>query len=129
MESLNYALSNKQQQSNLNTNIDEIIKNQMDKHEQELMKQIEQEIQNFTKLTTTSLTQSIIQSSQMGIQPQNNKETQHIHPNSKCHSCNCEPIKGIRYLCVKCNYELCSQCEEIVGASHDHPFYKLIYPI
>ena len=49
-----------------------------------------------------------------------------IHLNSKCSECGISPIIGIRYHCMNCtSYELCSNCEKIIGEKHGHPLLKL----
>ena len=44
--------------------------------------------------------------------------------NMECSNCRCKPIYGVRYSCKTCfEYNLCSECEEVV--QHEHLLLKL----
>lgn len=52
-----------------------------------------------------------------------------IQNNSICSKCGQNPIKGIRYMCLKClNFNLCSSCEKKYGEKHGHELLKLRRP-
>ena len=52
-----------------------------------------------------------------------------ISHNVNCNQCN-KDIKGIKYECSECNYNLCENCEIInfLNKKHPHKFYKIRKP-
>ena len=56
-------------------------------------------------------------------------EIEIIHKGIKCNICDCESIRGIRYLCGIChNFNLCQKCEKMNGERHSHPLLKIRSP-
>ena len=52
-----------------------------------------------------------------------------IHEGIECNLCGCKNIIGIRYLCGICkNYNLCEECEKLIGKEHNHPLLKIRNP-
>jgi len=50
------------------------------------------------------------------------------HEKFICDICECDPIKGIRYMCSVCpNFDLCSVCEA-KGAHSEHALLKIRKP-
>ena len=89
----------------------------------ELKQKVEMKLQEriLNKLNQNLLSQS----QNKGSKLYNTNEHIGIH----CNNCDCYPIKGIRYKCSVCNcFNLCENCEVLVGDKHEHPLYKLNSP-
>ena len=56
------------------------------------------------------------------------QESNAIHDEIRCDSCDVFPITGIRYKCTICHdYDLCEVCEDTIN--HAHPMIKIRMPI
>ncbi len=57
------------------------------------------------------------------------EDSENVHVGIECSICGCKNIKGIRYLCGICSdYNMCEDCEKIVGKEHNHPLLKIRKP-
>ena len=46
-----------------------------------------------------------------------------VHEGTVCLTCNKGPIRGARYHCYKCNFDLCEKCED--DDDHEHDLTKI----
>lgn len=57
------------------------------------------------------------------------KRDSFVHRGVTCNSCNCVPIRGIRYRCANCiDFDLCETCEALDSHPKTHLFYKVRIP-
>jgi Zinc finger, ZZ type len=52
-----------------------------------------------------------------------------VHKDFKCNYCNANPIIGVRFECIACNYSICENCEQISLHPHELLKYKTLKPI
>lgn len=57
------------------------------------------------------------------------ENSENVHVGIECSVCGCKNIQGIRYLCGICSdYNICEDCEKLVGKEHNHPLLKIRKP-
>ena len=69
----------------------------------------------------------------LNLQPNYNKQIHERNNNQissfvcsySCSNCNISPISGLMYYCPHCKLIMCPRCESIIGASHQHSYYKI----
>ena len=103
-----------------------------DKLEKDIKRMVKDKIKEFENNIIEDIYQSIkakMEISEDSINLNNNKN-EIIHNGIKCNVCNKENIKGVRYMCTKCdNYNICSNCEQNIAHDPGHIFIKIRKPL